>query len=79
MDATDVAQDRNQLSAANLVVVDREAVLRDLLAALKELLSHSGWKNLTDDELRWEAEQGNGMAPILLRARAAIAQAEGHT
>lgn len=35
MDATDVAQDRNQLSAANRVVVDREVVLRELLLAAK--------------------------------------------
>lgn len=49
----------------------------DLLAALQELLPHCGWRNLTDDELRWESYQGNGMAPIIRRARAAIFKATG--
>ncbi len=41
-------------------------------ASLEELLSRSGWANLTDDDLWREHELGNGMAMVLLRARAAL-------
>jgi hypothetical protein len=46
----------------------------ELEAVLKELLPMVGWRNLSDDELRWEAEQGNEAAPKILRARAVLEQ-----
>lgn len=46
-----------------------------LLASLTECLPQLGWKNYSDEELRREAELGNGRAPIILRARGAIAKA----
>lgn len=49
----------------------------DLYEALKALLPDSGWANYSDDELRREAELGNGRALLLLAARAALAKAEG--
>lgn len=46
-----------------------------LLEALKELLPSVGFSNMSDDELRHEAELGNGVAPKILIARSAIAAA----
>jgi hypothetical protein len=40
--------------------------------ALEECLSTMGWAKYTDDEMREEARVGNGKAPIILRARAAL-------
>ncbi len=41
-----------------------------LRVALAECLSTMGWANYTDDEIRREAELGNGKAAVILRARA---------
>jgi hypothetical protein len=43
-----------------------------LRSAVIDLLPHVGWHNLTDVELRREGKLGNGMAPVILRARAAL-------
>jgi hypothetical protein len=51
-------------------MTDRERALEEALTAL---LPTCGWRNLSDDELRWEEQQGNGIAPLLLAARAALA------
>lgn len=51
------------------------AAAPDLLSALEECLPCLGWEHDSDDELRWEHEQGNGYAELILRARAAIAKA----
>ena len=55
---------------ANLI-----AAAPDLLSALEECLPCLGWAHDSDEELRWEHEQGNGYAELILRARAAIAKA----
>jgi len=44
-----------------------------LRGALEEFLDDSGYNHMTDNELNFEIEQGNGRAPIILRARAALA------
>ena len=44
-----------------------------LRGALEEFLDDSGYSHMTDNELNFEIEQGNGRAPIILRARAALA------
>lgn len=50
------------------------AAAPDLLAALTTLVAHSGYTNLNDAELELEHRLGNGFAPILQAARAAIAK-----
>ena len=45
-----------------------------LREALEEFLDDSGYSHMTDNELNFEIEQGNGRAPIILRARAALAR-----
>jgi hypothetical protein len=53
------------------------AAAPELLEALTILVAHSGYANMTDEGLRREADLGNGFAPTLLKARAAIEKATG--
>lgn len=46
--------------------------IAELEAALERLADSSGWSELSDKELEREVELGNGVAPILLQARAAL-------
>lgn len=46
--------------------------IAELLTALDDLLPLAGWSNCTKEELQREAAHGNGAAPIILRARAAL-------
>ena len=62
----------SEVTAANARLI---AAAPDLLAALTILLRHSGYRQMTDAELELEHRLGNGFAPILLQARAAIAKA----
>jgi len=48
------------------------AQIKELEGALRDCLKNMGWSNYTDDEMRTEATLGNGLAPIILRARAAL-------
>ena len=49
----------------------------DLLEALKDLLAISGYTYMSDDELRYEHEAGNEGIPPIIKARTAIAKAQG--
>jgi hypothetical protein len=51
------------------------AAAPDLLAALEGLVRVSGYRHMDADGLAREAELGNGFAPYLIAARAAIARA----
>ncbi len=53
------------------------AASRELLDALVRLVAVSGYTYMNDDELRHEAEFGNGFAPIILAARTVISRARG--
>jgi hypothetical protein len=46
-----------------------------LLAALTECLSELGFTTFNEDDLKHEEQLGNGRAPIILKARAAISAA----
>src|SRR5262249_7521003 len=48
-----------------------------LLIALRDLVGDCGYRTMSDDELRHEESLGNEFAPILLAARAALADAAG--
>lgn len=45
-----------------------------LLEALEDILPLVGWSNYNQEELEEEARLGNGAAPLILKARAAIAK-----
>lgn len=49
----------------------------DLAAALRDLLPLCGYAHMDDSDLRYEQAQGNGVAPLILAARSALAKAEG--
>ena len=66
---------KNALRAADEIASLKSQVER-MTKALEECLSGLGWANLTDDELRHEAELGNGMAPVILRARSALGKSK---
>lgn len=60
---------------ANANVLAAGPALRDALRAVLPLL---GWTSYSDDELLHEHELGNGAALPILRARYAIAKADGN-
>jgi hypothetical protein len=60
------------LDDANKECDELRIYAKQIASAMADLLAHTGWANMTDDELREEERLGNGMAPIILRARAAI-------
>jgi hypothetical protein len=47
----------------------------DLYSSVSELLQNIGFENMSDDELRVEEKLGNGLAPIILRARKVLRKA----
>jgi len=47
-----------------------------LIEALQDCLRVMGWSNYSDEELRHEHDLGNGVAQIILRARATIEAAK---
>lgn len=51
----------------------------ELLAALKECGPCLGWWNLSKEKLLEEERLGNELAPILMRAKAAIEKAEAQS
>jgi hypothetical protein len=53
------------------------AEIAALRYSVTELLQNAGWSNMTDDELREEERLGNGMAPVILRGRAALEMSGG--
>lgn len=61
-----------QVSKANACMIEAAP---DLLRALEDILPSIGWANYSDEELLDEAAKGNGTAPHILNARAAIAKA----
>ena len=46
--------------------------ITELERSLEECLPCMGWSDLSDERLMIEAKMGNGRAPIILRARAAL-------
>ncbi len=50
-----------------------------LAESLEECLGQMGWSHYSDDDLLAEAKAGNGAAPYIIRARAALASAKVST
>lgn len=67
---------------ANIEADVKGEIMRDyaeMLAALKDCLPEMFGSNMSDADLLWEQKQGNEMVVPVMRARAAIAKAEGRT